>query len=175
MLAQRIVEAGAVVSEQPPDAKPDAQNFPARNRIISGLSLGVVVVEAPARSGALITATFAADQGRDVFVVPGSVLASNSEGSNALLRDGARLVRGSEDILEDLNLGSKSTALAVQSQLALDEHERALYRAIQEEPKHIDELAESTGQAAQKVSATLMTMELRGLVRNLGAQFYVKR
>lgn len=175
VLAQRIVEAGAVVSEQPPDAKPDAQNFPARNRIISGLSLGVVVVEAPARSGALITATFAADQGRDVFVVPGSVLASNSEGSNALLRDGARLVRGSEDILEDLNLGSKSTALAVQSQLALDEHERALYRAIQEEPKHIDELAESTGQAAQKVSATLMTMELRGLVRNLGAQFYVKR
>ncbi|HEX5498308.1 MAG TPA: DNA-processing protein DprA, partial [Thermomicrobiales bacterium] len=90
LLAERIADRGAVLSDYPPGRKPDAMNFPARNRIISGLSLGVVLVEAPAKSGALITADFAADQGRDVFVAPGSMLAASSAGSNALLRDGAR-------------------------------------------------------------------------------------
>jgi DNA processing protein len=173
-LADAISESGAIVSEQPPGARPDAQNFPARNRIISGMCVGVVIVEAPVRSGALITATFAADQGREVFVVPGSVLAANSEGSNGLLRDGARIVRDGADILEDLNLGPAGPA-AIQSALPLDENERALLAVIHSEPLHIDELAEETGMTAKSVSATLMTMELKGLVRNFGAQFYVKR
>jgi DNA processing protein len=174
-LADRILESGAVVSEQPPGAKPDAQNFPARNRIISGISTGVVVIEAPMRSGALITATFAADQGREVFVVPGSVLTPSSEGSNALLRDGARIVRSGQDVLEDLNLAPESSSAAIPRQLPLDAREMALYAAIGGETRHIDELAEETGFSTSETAALLLTMELNGLVRNFGAQFYVRR
>lgn len=174
-LAERILESGAIVSEQPPGAKPDAQNFPARNRIISGMSVGVVIVEAPMRSGALITASFAADQGREVFVVPGSVQSQNSEGTNLLLRDGARIVRNGLDVLEDLNLTAQSTNGATQGRLPLDERELALYTAIGGEARHIDELAEATGLSASQTSALLLTMELNGLVRNYGAQYYVRR
>lgn len=174
-LAERILESGAIVSEQPPGAKPDAQNFPARNRIISGMSTGVVVIEAPTRSGALITASFAADQGREVFVVPGSVLTPSSEGSNGLLRDGARIVRSGQDVLEDLNLVPEGSPTATQRALLLDEREMALYAAIGNEPRHIDELAEETGFTTSETAALLLTMELNGLVRNFGAQFYVRR
>jgi DNA processing protein len=176
-LAEQIMASGAIVSEQPPDAKPDAQNFPARNRIISGMSLGVVVVEAPMRSGALITATFAADQGREVFVVPGSVFAGSSEGSNALLRDGARIVRNGEDILEDLQLGTSGTARATQASLLLDldQDERAIFEHLGAEPRHIDELVEATGLPAMRLNALLMTMELKSLIRNHGMQYYGRR
>jgi DNA processing protein len=174
-LAEQIMENGAVVTEHPPGTKPDAQNFPARNRIISGLSLGVVVIEAPRRSGALITASFAGDQGREVFVIPGNVFASTSEGTNSLLRDGARLVRDGADVLEDLGLGSEAGTAVVQSQMPLDENERRLYEALSGEARHIDELAEEAGLLAGQAGALLLTMELKGLVRNHGAQFYVKR
>lgn len=173
-LAEQILESGAIVSEQPPGAKPDAQNFPARNRIISGMSLGVVVIEAPLRSGTLITASFAGDQGREVFVIPGSVLASNSDGANQLLRDGARLVRNAQDVLEDLNLDRRG-AQPQQPALLLEGDEARVYAIIGDEPKHIDELAEATGLPASAVAALLFPMELRGLVRNQGAQFYVRR
>lgn len=175
LLADQIIGTGAIVSELPPGAKPDAQHFPARNRIISGMSLGVVVIEAPIRSGALITATFAADQGREVFVVPGSVFAPSSEGTNALLRDGARLVRDGADVLEDLNLGTQSIVSAKQTELPLEENERLLLAALGSEPRHIDELADETGLAASQVGAVMLTMELKGLVRNYGAQYYVRR
>ncbi|MGH2617540.1 MAG: DNA-processing protein DprA, partial [Thermomicrobiales bacterium] len=174
-LAEQIAENGAIVTEHPPGTKPDAQNFPARNRIISGMSLGVVVIEAPRRSGALITASFAGDQGREVFVVPGSVFASASEGTNALLRDGARLVRDGADVLEDLGLGSGAGAAVVQTQMPLDDNERRLYDALGGEARHIDELAEEAGLPAGQAGALLLTMELKGLVRNHGAQYYVKR
>ena len=105
-LADQIIESGAIISEFVPGTKPDAQNFPARNRIVSGMSLGTVIIEAPTRSGALITASFAADQGREVFVLPGNVYSPASEGTNALLRDGARIVRTGSDVLEDLGLGA---------------------------------------------------------------------
>jgi DNA processing protein len=174
-LVEQILESGAVVSEQPPGAKPDAPNFPARNRIISGMSIGIVVIEAPVRSGALITASFAADQGREVFVVPGNVFSQSSEGTNALLRDGARIVRSGKDVLEDLAIGSTPGAPAHQVELLLDDRERQLYAAVGSEARHIDELAEDTGFATWSVSAMLTAMELRGLVRNHGAQFYVRR
>ncbi len=173
-LADRILANGAIVSELPPGAKPDAQNFPARNRIIAGMSLGVVVVEAPRRSGALITATFAADQGREVFVVPGSIFSQSSEGTNTLLRDGARIVRDGADVLEDLSLGGGRQPAARQTQLPLDDNERLLFAALSDEARHIDELAEEAGLAAGQAGALLLTMELKGLVRNHGAQFYVK-
>jgi len=175
LLAEKIAAQGAVISEFPPGAKPDAQNFPARNRIISGMSLGVVVVEAPRRSGALITATFAADQGREVFVVPGSVFAQASEGTNAMLRDGARIVRDGADVLDDLNLGMGRVSSVQQAQMPLDDNERLLYMALRDEARHIDELAEEAGLGAGQAGALLLTMELKGLVRNHGAQFYVRR
>jgi DNA processing protein len=176
-LAEQIMASGAIVSELLPDAKPDAQNFPARNRIISGMSLGVAVIEAPMRSGALITATFAADQGREVFVVPGSVYAGSSEGSNALLRDGARLVRNGEDILEDLQLGDSATAWARQAPLPLDldPDELAIFEQLGAEPRHIDELVEATGLTASQLNSLLMTMELKSLIRNHGTQYYGRR
>lgn len=174
-LAEQILECGAILSEFPPGAKPDAQNFPARNRIVSGMTLGTLIVEAPARSGALITATFAADQGREVFVLPGSIFAQTAEGTNALLRDGARLVRDGADILEDLGLATASGPVLTQSQMSLDENERRLLAALGKEARHIDELAEEAELPAAAVSALMLTMELKGLVRNHGAQYYVLR
>jgi DNA processing protein len=174
-LAERIVAQGAVLSEYPPGRQPDAQNFPARNRLISGLSLGVVVVEAPERSGALITADFAADQGREVFAVPGSVLSAASAGNNRLLRDGARLVRSGADVLEDLELDGGPDADAVQRALPLDESERRLLAVLTREPQHIDEVAALADVPISEASAYLTILELNGLVRNAGALHYARR
>lgn len=173
-LAGQIVENGALVSDYPPDRKPDAPNFPARNRIISGLSLAVVVVEAPAKSGALITVDFAADQGREVFVVPGNVLSATSAGCNRLLRDGARPIRDADDVLEDLNLGRRQEQQAVQQALPIAEDERRLLALLTADPQHIDELAAAANQPISQVGAVLLTMELKGLVRNAGAQHYAR-
>ncbi|HEV2067740.1 MAG TPA: DNA-processing protein DprA [Thermomicrobiales bacterium] len=173
-LARRISEQGAVLSEYAPDRKPDAPNFPARNRIISGLSLGVVVVEAPERSGALITVDFAADQGRDVFAVGGNVTAVNSMGTNRLIRDGARLVRSADDVLEDLQLRRTEREEPVQQPLLLNEEDRRLLAVLTGEPQHIDDIVESSGMPLPSVSAQLLTLELQGLVRNIGAQHYTR-
>ena len=171
-LAADIAERGALLAEYPPDRKPDAANFPARNRIISGLSLGTVVTEAPERSGALITVAFAADQGREVFVVPGDVRSVTSAGCNALLRDGARPVRSAEDILEDLNLGGRSQPAATQSIFPLDDAERRVMATLTREPQHIDELAAALGLPIHQLATQLMMLELKGAVRNTGAQHY---
>lgn len=173
-LAAQIVEHGALISDYPPDRKPDAPNFPARNRIIAGLSLGTVVVEAPARSGALITCDFAADQGREVFVVPGSVLANTSVGCNRLLRDGARPVTCASDVLEDLNLGQRREQTAVQQALPITESERRLLALVTGEPQHIDEIVAAANLPIAEGAALLTMMELKGLVRNVGAQHYLR-
>jgi DNA processing protein len=173
-LAAEIVEHGALLSDDAPDRPPDGPNFPARNRIISGLSLGTIVVEAPERSGALITADFAADQGRDVFVVPGSVLSPNSAGCHRLLRDGARPVTCADDVLEDLNLDRRQEQVAVQQALPLEDDERRLLALLTADPQHIDELAAAAIQPIAQIAALLLTMELKGLVRNAGAQHYAR-
>jgi DNA processing protein len=173
-LAEQIAEQGAVISDYPPGTKPDAKNFPPRNRIISGLALGVVIVEAPTKSGALITADFAADQGREVFVVPGSVLAAASAGCLRLLRDGARPVTSAEDVLEDLNLARRQEQAMVQQALPLDEDERRVLALLTGEPQHIDELAEASNVPIAQAGALLVTLELKGLVRNAGAQHYAR-
>lgn len=176
-LARRIVENGALVSDYPPDRKPEAANFPARNRIISGLSLGTVVIEAPERSGALITVEFAADQGRDVFVVPGNVHAPMSAGCNALLREGARPVRNAQDILDDLKLApaqQRAEQTAVQAHLPLDEGERRLLSLLTAEPQHIDEIAAAANRPIHETASQLLLLELKGLVRNTGAQHYAR-
>jgi DNA processing protein len=173
-LADRIAGQGAVLSDFHPDAPPDGPNFPARNRLISGLSLGVVVVEAPMRSGALITVDFAADQGRDVFAVPGSVLSPASAGCNRILRDGARPVRSADDVLEDLRLGEAPQQLPLESVAALDEESRRVLATLTGEALHIDEIGAVAGIPIANLSAILMTLELQGFVRNVGAQYYAR-
>ena len=172
-LAENIMDQGAVISDYVPEQKVEAANFPPRNRLISGLALGVVVVEAHDRSGALITVDFAADQGRDVFVVPGNVRSRTSAGCNRLLRDGARLVRSADDVLEDLRLGT-SEPIATQQALPIDEEERRLLALLTHEAQHIDEIAAAANQAIAQVSAQLVMLELQGFVRNAGAQHYAR-
>lgn len=173
-LAQRISEQGAVLSDYLPDTPPDGVNFPPRNRIISGLSLGVVVIEAPDRSGALITVDFAADQGREVFAVPGPANAANSSGCNRLIREGSRLVRTADDILEDLQISRLGTTPVVQRALPMSEEHRRLLAVLSHTPQHIDDLALLCDATVPEVSSQLMMLELQGLVRNTGAQHYAR-
>jgi DNA processing protein len=172
-LAQAIIENGALVSDYPIGTHPDARNFPPRNRIISGLSLGVVVVEAGVRSGALITVGFAADQGREVFAVPGNILNRSSAGCNRLIHDGAKMVLGVEDILEELNLTMIEQQAEVRSILPADATEAKLIELVSDDPLHIDEICRQSQLPVHKVSSTLAMMELKGMVRQVGGMNYV--
>lgn len=173
-LAGDIVERGALISEYPIGVPPDGPHFPARNRIISGLSRGVLVVEAPRRSGALITTNFALEQGRDVYAVPGSAKSRQSEGCHELIRAGAALVTRADEILEELNVAASQSA--VQSRMVLPEtdSERRLLDCVGAEPRHVNELSVDSGLPIHEVNGTLLTMELKGLVRQSGAQHYVR-
>lgn len=173
-LAQQIAEQGAMVSEFALGTRPDAANFPVRNRIISGLSLGIVVIEAPMKSGALITSNFAADQGRTVFAVPGSALSPSSAGALQLLRDGACIAANADDILSELNLKVRQTTMHTRDVLPETETEQILHQFLQTEPRHIDEIALETGMPINQLSASLLQMQLKGFVRNVGAQHYVR-
>jgi DNA processing protein len=173
-LAARIIEQGALVSEYPLGTRPDARNFPVRNRIISGLARGVVVIEAPVRSGALITTSFAADQGRDVFAVPGSALSPASSGCHELIRNGATLVTCADDILEHLDVQRAQAHNQTRMLLPETPSERILYALVGAEPRHVDELCHDSGLPIHETSGTLLAMELKGLVRQTGAQHYVR-
>lgn len=173
-LAERVINEGALISEYPLGTKPDARNFPARNRIISGLSRGVLVVEAPIKSGALITASFAGDQGRDVYAVPGSARSSASAGCHALIRDGATLVTSAADILEELAVDAVRAAVQTRLEIPESAQERSLYELIGADPRHVDELCNESGIAIQETSGVLLALELKGLVRQHGAGYYVR-
>jgi DNA processing protein len=173
-LAQAIRAAGAVVSDYLPGTPPDAVNFPPRNRIISGLSLGTIVVESGETSGALITARFALEQGREVFAVPGNIYARTSIGPNRLIQQGAKLVCGLEDVLEELHLHARPPQVEpVQVTLWPDPAERRILDALAVGPVHADELGRQTGLTASQVSSALVVLELQGRVRHLGAMQYV--
>ena len=173
-LAARIVESGAVVTEFAPGTQPEAGNFPARNRLISGLSLGVLVTEAPEDSGALITTRFAAEQGRDVFAVPGNIYNRASFGSNRLIQDGAKLVLGVEDVVNELNLHLIPQQLDMRELLPENDVEARLLAEMsqRDEPRHIDELCHATGLAVAELSGTLVMLELKGFVRLVGPMTY---
>jgi DNA processing protein len=173
-LAMDLIERGAMISEYPLGTQPEASNFPPRNRIVSGLSRGVVVVEAGEVSGALITARFAADQGRDVFAVPGSIFAHNSAGVNRLIRDGAIPVMSINDILEALNLTQVEAHVEAQMLLPTDPTEAQLFDQLADDPVHADEISRTTGLPIATVTGTLALMELKGLVHSAGGMTYVR-
>ena len=172
-LVQRILGQGAVLSEYALGRPPEAGNFPPRNRVISGLSLGVVVVEAGERSGALITADYAAEQGRDVFAVPGNMFNRASRGCNRLIQQGAKLVLSVEDILEELNLTMVAQQLELQAVVPENETESLVLNFLSSQPLHVDELVRQTGLPTSEVSSTLALMELKGMVRQVSGMNYV--
>lgn len=173
-LAEQIVAGhGALISEYALDTPPDARNFPPRNRIISGLSLGTIVVEAGERSGALITASFALEQNREVFAVPGPVTSKASKGTNRLIQEGAKLVTSIEDVLEELNLTQATQQQAVQLFMPESAEEALLLRHLVDEPTHVDELSRQSGLPTALVSSTLTLMEMKGMVQQVGGMKYV--
>ena len=172
-LAEKIMANGALVSDYALGTPPDASNFPPRNRIISGLSMATVVVEAGETSGALITAQFAVDQGREVFAVPGNILALQSKGTNRLIAQGARPMLSVHDLLDVLNLTRVTEQRFVSKVLPADETEAKLMSVLTHEPLHMDEIRNQTGLPIERVSATLVMMELKGLVRQVGGLNYV--
>ena len=172
-MAEKIVLRGAVVSDYAPGTPPESANFPPRNRIISGLSMAVVVVEAGDTSGALITAEFAVDQGRDVFAVPGNIYAPQSKGTNRLLSNGAKALLTPQDVLEALDLTRNVERREIRKTLPADATEAALLEMLGGEPLHVDEIRNRTGLPIEKVSASLTMMELKGMVRQVGGMNYV--
>jgi DNA processing protein len=172
-LADRIIRQGALVSEYPLGTPPEAGNFPPRNRIISGLSLGTVIVEAGPRSGALITADYALDQGREVFAVPGNIFRRASQGTNALIQDGATPVLSIESILEALNLNMVSQQQAARAIIPENETESRLLEYLSVDPVHVDDLGQQAGLPISEVTSTLALMELKGMVRQVGGMHYV--
>ena len=174
-LAKRIVESGqgALITEFPLGVKPDSRNFPARNRIISGLSLGVLVTEAPKQSGALITANFALEHGRDVFAVPQNIYSAGAAGVNKLIQDGAHLVTNVNDILFSLNLFMIPQQIEIQEILPENAEEQALLALLSHDPVHIDEIIRDAGLPTMTVTSTLMMMELKGMVKQVGGMQYV--
>jgi DNA processing protein len=177
-LAEKMTTCGAIISEFFLGTKPEAPNFPRRNRLISGLSLGVVIVEAGEKSGALLTAACALEQNREVFAIPGNLGAKNSEGTNALIKQGAKLVTRVEDILEELKItgrDDKSTGAQTEPDLScLSETEKDIFKLISDEPHHIDKIAGLASLGLPQVLSTLLSLELKGLVKQLSGKMFVR-
>ncbi|MGB6606928.1 MAG: DNA-processing protein DprA [Atribacterota bacterium] len=176
-LAQEIQESGAVLSEFPLFTLPERQNFPRRNRIISGLSLGTVVVEAAEKSGALITADFALDQGREVFAIPGNINSPLSNGTHNLIKQGAKLVDNYQDILEEIHMVFPQKTAGkeiVKVNTSLKEEEKIIYRLINKEPAQIDEIITASKLSAGKVSEILLILELKDLIKEIEGKRFIK-
>ena len=172
-LADRLIEHGALITEMPIGASPEAGTFPARNRIISGLSLGTIVIEAGETSGALITADRALEQGREVFAVPGNIFSRTSLGTNRLLKEGATLITSAQDVLDALNLKMIVEHSEARAVIPADETEAKVLALLSHEPVHVDQIVQSSGLPITQVSSTLAMMELKGMVRQLGGMQYV--
>jgi DNA processing protein len=172
-LARRIAESGAILSDYAPGTPPDAANFPPRNRIIAGLSLATLVVEAGEESGALLTACYAAEYGRDVFAVPGNIFSVQSRGCNRLIGDGAQPAVSPEALIAALDLPRLAPALQMRMIVPESPVEAKILEALGAEPVHIDRLRASLGLPVETVSGALAMMELKGMVRTVGGMQYV--
>jgi DNA processing protein len=175
-LATEIVQTGAMLSEFPPTTLAKANHFPRRNRIISGLCQGLLVVEAAKESGSLITARFALEQNREVFAIPGSIHNPLARGCNALIREGAKLVETTQDILEELNYTFQQDAqdLPVAAQSTLDLEQQTLLNLVQFSPTSIDTLVELTGQSTDILIAGLLILELQGYLEATAGGCYTR-
>ena len=173
-LAREILEHGALVSEHPLGVKPEASHFPRRNRIMSGLSLGVLIVEAGEQSGAHITVRYALEQDREVFTVPGSIFAPGSRGSHRWIQEGAKPVTRVEDILEELNLAVLGQQMELKTAVPGTVQENLLLKLLSLDPVHIDEVGRQAGLPIAEVSSTLAMMELKGVVRQVGGMNFVR-
>jgi len=173
-LAREVVARGALVSEFPVGTRPDAANFPRRNRILAGLARATVVVEAGRSSGALITADLALEQGRDVYAVPGSIFSPASQGTNALIKDGARPLTDPRELLAELHLTLLAEQQAHRAALPADPTEAALLAALDSEPQHVDDLSRATRLPIEVVNSTLVLLVLKGLAREAGPLSYVR-
>lgn len=166
-LAEEITASGgAIISEYPPGTPPLKHHFPARNRIIAGISKGVLVVEAPERSGALITARFAVEENRDVFAIPGPLFSPNTAGVHRLIQDGAKLVAGAGDIIEELGLTRRTSRQKAEAVLT-DETERTILTLLGE-PAGVDEIKERTNMPTPAIISCLSLLELKGFIRPMG-------
>ena len=176
-LYRQIIKNGAVISEFPNDATPDRWHFPSRNRIISGMSLGVVIVEAPRKSGALITADFALEQGREVFSLPGKINSHTTEGTHRLIKEGAKLVEGVDDIIEELRLQLRGSvgekAGQSQPELLLTADEEKIFKLLTDEPRHIDKIAQETDLPIGTVSSTLVNLTIKRIIKELPGKHFV--
>ena len=176
-LFEATSEDGAVVSEFPLGSTPEPWRFPPRNRLISGMSLGVLICQSPEASGALITAGYAAEQGKDVYAVPGNVDDERNRGCHGLIKDGARLVESAEDILDELGLSNGESdddsqlALPIES---LNEQERKIAELLSLEPMSVDKIIEMCGLPAPMVSGTLTVLEMKNVVKRVPGNAYVR-
>jgi DNA processing protein len=175
-LSQKIIENhGLIISEFPLGTIPFKSNFPQRNRIISGLSLGTLIIEAGIKSGALITAKYALEQNREVFAVPGNINHTLAAGPNQLIKMGAKMVTQASDILETLNLEQAQIFQTTQKIIPATETEKTLFKFLSDEPLHVDKLANLARLNISVTNATWTIMEMKGLIKNLGQQNYVKK
>ena len=181
-LAEQIQEQGAIISEFGMETSPSRENFPRRNRIISGLSLGVIVTEASARSGSLITTRFALEQGREVFSVPGKINAPNSDGVNGLIKHGAKLVQNVEDILSELQPAiytnktarKKNRENIVLKPANLSPEEKKIYEILSDEPVHIDGIMDKTQFSIGALSQILLTLELKKIIKQIPGKMFIR-
>lgn len=178
-LAKEIIKTGgALISEYPFGSQPEQFHFPERNRIISGLSLGVLVIEAPEKSGALITANLALEQDREVFAVPGGIFSKNSSGPNELIKKGAKLTTNVSDILEELNLQidiiNPEISSSNISEAGISNEEKLILNLLEAEPQNLDKIIQKSKMKPAEVMSAITMLEIKGLIKNLGGNNYVK-
>ena len=173
LLAEQISQQGALLSDYPLGTPPDGSNFPPRNRIISGLSKAIIIIEAGVKSGALITANYAAEQGKEVFAVPGKTTAPMSKGTNLLIKQGAHPLLEPQDILDLLSLSLLSKQKLIRKILPGDPREAQIYQVVGDEPLHVDEISTLTKMPIEQITSTLALMELKGMVRKTFGMKYV--
>ncbi|MEW6715228.1 MAG: DNA-processing protein DprA [Nitrospirota bacterium] len=179
-LMEKIATSGAVISEFPMGTKPDKNNFPRRNRIISAMSVGVIVVEAAVDSGSLITVGYALEHGKEVFAVPGNITSAGSKGTNDLIRKGAKLIENAQDVIDELRpqlkgviSEDKFNAKTKKPVPEMTDSEKILYACLDSEPKHIDDIIRKTERSSSEALSILLSLELKGIVKQIDGKRFV--